>query len=87
MGVWGWNPHGDKGVSGVLDVSSACAYRARVGYVSRPLITLFALEVYRMSPLRRGGLNKRASAKAFRKHSRRTKGANMARVMRGGIRF
>jgi hypothetical protein len=40
-----------------------------------------------MSPLRRGGVNKKRSASSFRKQSRYTKGANMAQVMRGGIRF
>jgi len=40
-----------------------------------------------MSPLRRKPVNKRRSAKRFRKASMRTKGANMAQVMRGGIRF
>lgn len=40
-----------------------------------------------MRPLKRSGLNKHRSARKFRKQSRRTKGANMAQVMRGGIRF
>lgn len=41
-----------------------------------------------MSPLRRGGVNKRSSAKRFRKSVQRTKGANMAPgPMRGGIRL
>lgn len=40
-----------------------------------------------MRPLRRKPLNKRKSAKSFRRQSRRTKGANLAQVMRGGIRF
>jgi len=40
-----------------------------------------------MSPLRRSGVNKKRSARRFRKQSMRTKGANMAQVMRGGIRF
>jgi len=40
-----------------------------------------------MRPLKRGSVNKRRSAKRFRKQSMRTKGANMSQVMRGGIRF
>lgn len=40
-----------------------------------------------MRPLRRKPVNKRRSARKFRGQSRRTKGANMAQVMRGGIRF
>lgn len=40
-----------------------------------------------MRPSRRGHVNKRKSAKAFRRSSHRTKGANMAQVSRGGIRF
>ena len=40
-----------------------------------------------MRPLKRHSVNKRRSAKKFRKQSMRTKGANMAQVMRGGIRF
>jgi len=40
-----------------------------------------------MRPSRRGGVNKRKSAKSFRKQSRYTKGANFSQVMRGGIRF
>lgn len=32
-------------------------------------------------------MNKSRSARKFRKQARRTKGANMAQVMRGGIRF
>lgn len=40
-----------------------------------------------MRPLRRSGVNKKRSAKRFRKQSRRTKGANVRGVMRGGIRF
>jgi len=40
-----------------------------------------------MRPLRRGGVNKRKSARKFRGQSARTKGANMSQVMRGGIRF
>lgn len=40
-----------------------------------------------MRPLNRRPVNKRKSAGKFRKNSRRTKGANMKAVMRGGIRF
>lgn len=40
-----------------------------------------------MRPLRRGGVNKRKSARKFRGQAARTKGANMSQVMRGGIRF
>lgn len=40
-----------------------------------------------MRPVKRFGVNKRRSAKKFKKQVRRTKGANMAQVMRGGIRF
>lgn len=40
-----------------------------------------------MRPLKRSGVNKRRSARKFRAQSRRTKGANINAVMRGGIRF
>jgi len=40
-----------------------------------------------MRPLRRKNVSKRRSAKSFRRQTKRTKGANMAQVMRGGIRF
>lgn len=40
-----------------------------------------------MRPSRRYGTNKKRSARKFRQQSQRTKGANMAQVMRGGIRF
>lgn len=40
-----------------------------------------------MRPLRRKTVSKRRSAKSFKRQSKRTKGANMAQVMRGGIRF
>lgn len=40
-----------------------------------------------MRPSRRHGVNKRRSASKFKRQTRRTKGANMAQVMRGGIRF
>lgn len=40
-----------------------------------------------MRPLRRQGVNKRRSAKVFRRHSMRTKAANMNGPMRGGIRL
>lgn len=40
-----------------------------------------------MRPLRRSGVNRHRSARKFRKQVRRTKGANMNQVMRGGIRF
>lgn len=40
-----------------------------------------------MRPLKRSGVSKRRSARKFRKQIGRTKGANMAQVMRGGIRF
>ena len=40
-----------------------------------------------MRPLRRKSVSKRRSAKSFKRQSKRTKGANMAQVMRGGIRF
>lgn len=40
-----------------------------------------------MNPLRRGGVNKRASAKKFRKSVAKTKSINMVGPMRGGIRL
>jgi len=41
-----------------------------------------------MRPVKRGHVNKQKSAQTFRKHSQRTKGANMhAGPMRGGIRL
>jgi hypothetical protein len=40
-----------------------------------------------MRPLKRSGVRKGNSARKFRAQSKRTKGANMAQVMRGGIRF
>lgn len=40
-----------------------------------------------MRPLKRGYVSKRGSARRFRKQVRRTKGANVGQVMRGGIRF
>jgi len=41
-----------------------------------------------MRPNFRRGVNKRGSARRFRKNAHRTKGANMRpQVMRGGIRF
>lgn len=40
-----------------------------------------------MRPLKRRGVNKGRSARKFRKHSSRTKAANMAMPMRGGIRL
>lgn len=40
-----------------------------------------------MRPTRRRPANKQKSARKFRKQSRRTKGANLGQVMRGGIRF
>lgn len=40
-----------------------------------------------MRPSRRRPVSKRKSARKFRRQARRTKGANMAQVMRGGIRF
>lgn len=41
-----------------------------------------------MRPVRRYGVNKRKSARRFRKNARRTKGANMAPPpQRGGYRF
>lgn len=41
-----------------------------------------------MRPLDRRGVNKGSSARQFRKHSSRTKGANMKGApMRGGIRL
>jgi len=41
-----------------------------------------------MRPLRRGGVNKRRSAKQFRRSSRRTKAPNMRQApMRGGWRL
>lgn len=40
-----------------------------------------------MRPLKRRPVHKGKSARRFRKQSLRTKGANMAQVMRGGIRF
>lgn len=41
-----------------------------------------------MRPVKRSGVSKGASAAKFRRHSSRTKGANMkAAPMRGGIRL
>lgn len=40
-----------------------------------------------MRPLKRRPVNKRRSARSFRKQSGRTAGANMKQVARGGIRF
>lgn len=40
-----------------------------------------------MKPLSRHGVNKHSSARKFRKSSQRTKAANMAGPMRGGIRL
>lgn len=40
-----------------------------------------------MRPSYRKPVNKRKSAGQFRRNSRRTKGANMAAVTRGGIRL
>lgn len=40
-----------------------------------------------MRPSRRHGVNKRSSAKQFRKHSARTKAANMGGLARGGWRL
>nr|QJB21031.1 MAG: hypothetical protein [Microvirus sp.] len=40
-----------------------------------------------MRPSSRRPVNKRASARSFRKSVSRTKGANMAAPMRGGIRL
>lgn len=40
-----------------------------------------------MRPLRRSFTNKNRSAKQFRRHSRRTKAANLNGPMRGGIRL
>lgn len=41
-----------------------------------------------MRPLRRHGVNKAASARRFRAHSRRTKAVNMSPgLARGGIRL
>lgn len=40
-----------------------------------------------MRPVRRFGANKRRSARTFRRHTRRTKGANIRSPARGGIRF
>lgn len=40
-----------------------------------------------MRPVRRKPVSKRRSAGKFRKQSRRTKGANVAAPMRGGIRL
>lgn len=40
-----------------------------------------------MRPLRRGGVNKRKSARKFRKHSGRAKVMNFRGVMRGGYRL
>nr|AVQ10174.1 hypothetical protein [Gokushovirinae environmental samples] len=40
-----------------------------------------------MRPLHRKGVNKGRSSRTFRKHSARTKGANLKGPMRGGIRF
>lgn len=40
-----------------------------------------------MNPVRRSSVNKGRSSKVFRKRLSRTKGANMAAPMRGGIRL
>lgn len=40
-----------------------------------------------MRPLVRRPVNKARSARTFRRQARRTKGANMNPVARGGIRF
>lgn len=40
-----------------------------------------------MRPLARKPVSKGSSARQFRKHSARTKGANMKGPMRGGYRF
>lgn len=40
-----------------------------------------------MRPLRRVPINKQRSAGTFRRHSKRTKAANMSGPMRGGIRL
>lgn len=40
-----------------------------------------------MRPLKRKPVNKYRSAKKFKRHAHKTKGANVAQVMRGGIRF
>lgn len=40
-----------------------------------------------MRPVKRYGVNKRRSAKKFRRHAGRTKAANMKGPMRGGIRL
>lgn len=40
-----------------------------------------------MRPSSRRGVNKRRSAQRFKKHSRRTKSANMSSPMRGGWRL
>lgn len=40
-----------------------------------------------MSPLRRSGVNKRSSARTFRKGASRTRQVNIAAPMRGGIRL
>lgn len=40
-----------------------------------------------MRPLKRKPVSKFKSAKKFRSQSRRTKGANVTSVMRGGIRL
>lgn len=40
-----------------------------------------------MKPVSRRPVSKGRSARAFRKASSRTKGANVTRVMRGGIRL
>lgn len=40
-----------------------------------------------MRPSYRSGVNKSKSARQFRGHSRRTKGANISAPMRGGIRL
>jgi len=40
-----------------------------------------------MRPVRRSGVSKRKSARTFRKHTMKTKSANMRGPMRGGFRF
>lgn len=40
-----------------------------------------------MRPVKRFGVNKRSSAKKFRRNSGRTKAANMVQPMRGGWRL
>lgn len=50
-------------------------------------ISNFDFKEFIMRPSSRRGVSKRGSARSFRKHTMRTKSANMAAPMRGGWRL